>query len=44
MHYEKPRIICTVSAVAAIKSLKIGRNNEVGTHLMTTGPAYQSEE
>jgi hypothetical protein len=44
MHYDKPRIIRTVSAVAAIKNPKISSNNEVGTFLMSTAPAYQSEE
>jgi hypothetical protein len=44
MRYIQPKITGTFPAVSTIKSAKIAPNSEVGTNLLTNGPAYQAEE
>jgi hypothetical protein len=44
MRYVQPKIIRTVAATRAIQSRKGGNESEAITHVLTSGPAYQSDE
>jgi hypothetical protein len=44
MRYTQPKITGTFGAAATIKSAKTFPNAESGSHLLTSGPAYQADE
>ena len=44
MQYAKPKITRIFNAVSAIKSAKVQLPDETGTHFLSIGPAYQSDE